>query len=459
MSTLSTSGNRAWHEMSALELGQGIGAGRIDPRELARYFLDRTKASPHGKDVYIALTEARALAEADAAAARQKAGLRRGGLDGVPVAWKDLVDAAGTPNTFGSGLFRDRVPTRDAPALARATAAGTVCLGKTNLSEFAFSGLGINPTYGTPHIPFDEGAKRCPGGSSSGAGVSLSRGFAPIAIGSDTGGSVRIPAAFNAVVGMKTTIGRIPVDGCMALSPSLDTLGPLARDVADANAMTAILSDRPAADLSGAGVKGERLLVAETTLFDDCDAEVRAAVERAIERLGAAGARITRAPVPEFAEIDRLLARHGNLVAAEVYALWGDAVEQAPHLVYHHILTRMRAGKAIPATATEALRQTLAQLTRRYAANHGGFAAVLGPTVPILPPPAAPLEADDALYAATNLKCLRNTRLANMLGLCAITLPVQSAGALPVGLMLIGLPQRDNQLLRLAAGVERALAT
>jgi aspartyl-tRNA(Asn)/glutamyl-tRNA(Gln) amidotransferase subunit A len=450
--------NRPWHDMTALQLGQEIGNGRLDPRDLVRYFLDRTKASPHGKDVYITLTEARAMAEAAAAHQRQRAGLRRGALDGVPVAWKDLVDCAGVPNTFGSGLFRERIAKADAPALARATTAGTICLGKTNLSEFAFSGLGINPTYGTPHIPFDEAAKRCPGGSSSGSGVALSRGFAAVAIGSDTGGSVRIPAAWNGVVGLKTTIGRVPVDGCLALSPTLDTLGPLAKDVADANAMNAILTEQPAADLAGASVKGARLLVDEGVLFDGCAPEVRAAVEGAIERLAKAGAHIDRAPVAEFTELEQLLARHGNIVAAEVYALWEAEVEAQPHLVYRHILERMRAGKTISATAVEAIRQGFARLSRSYQAAHAGYAAVLGPTVPILPPEAGPLERDDKLYASTNLKALRNTRLGNMLGLCAITLPCQPPGALPVGLTLIGLPHRDNALLRLAAAVEQVLA-
>jgi aspartyl-tRNA(Asn)/glutamyl-tRNA(Gln) amidotransferase subunit A len=450
--------NRPWHEMTALQLGGEIGAGRLDPRDLARYFLDRTKASPHGKDVYIALTEARAIAEAAAAHQRQRAGLRRGALDGVPVAWKDLVDCAGVANTFGSGLFRERIAQADAPALARSTAAGTVCLGKTNLSEFAFSGLGINPTYGTPHIPFDEATPRCPGGSSSGAGVSLSRGFAPLAIGSDTGGSVRIPAAWNGVVGLKTTIGRVPVEGCLALSPTLDTLGPLAKDVADANAMNAILTEQPGADLTAASVKGERVLVDEGVLVDGCAPEVRAAVEAAIEKLAKAGARIDRAKVTEFAELEQLLAKHGNIVAAEVYALWETEVEARPHLVYHHILERMRAGKQMSAVAVEAIRQGFARLSRRYQATYAGYAAVLGPTVPILPPEVAPLERDDKLYAQTNLKALRNTRLGNMLGLCAITLPCQASGALPVGLMLIGLPNRDNALLRLAAAVEQVLA-
>lgn len=444
--------------MTALQLGQEVGGGRLDPRDLARYFLDRTKASPHGKDVYIALTEERAMAEAAAAHQRQRAGLRRGALDGVPVAWKDLVDCAGVANTFGSGLFRERIASTDAPALARATTAGTVCLGKTNLSEFAFSGLGINPTYGTPHIPFDEAAKRCPGGSSSGSGVALSRGFAPISIGSDTGGSVRIPAAWNGVVGLKTTIGRIPVDGCLALSPTLDTLGPLARDVADANAMNAILSEQPPADLAGASVKGARLLVDDGVLFDGCAPEVRDAVESAIDRLGRAGARIDRAPVPEFAELERLLAKHGNIVGAEVYALWQEEVEARPHLVYRHILERMRAGKSISATAVEAIRQGFTRLSRSYQARCAGYAAVLGPTVSILPPESGPLERDDKLYATTNLTALRNTRLGNMLGLCAITLPCQASGALPVGLMLIGLAHQDNALLRLASAVEGVLA-
>jgi len=444
--------------MTALQLGAEIGAGRIDPVDLTQYFLDRTKASPHGKAVYIALTESRARAESEAARVRAKAGLRRGPLDGVPVAWKDLVDSAGTATTFGSGLFRDRVPAHDAPALALGTEAGTVCLGKTNLSEFAFSGLGINPTYGTPYIPFDEASRRCPGGSSSGAGTSLSRGFAPIAIGSDTGGSVRIPAAWNGVVGLKTTIGRVSVDGCMALSPTFDTLGPLARDVADANAMNAILTGVPAADLGHASLKGERILVCDTLLFDDCEPAVRNAVEAAIDRLGKAGAVVERGAVEPLAEVDRLLAKHGNIVAAEVYALWGEQIEQRPHLVYKHILERIRGGKAVPATSVEAIRQGLAAIARRYQARAGGYAAVIGPTVTILPPPSAPLEADDALYTTTNMKALRNTRLINMLGLCAITLPCAPAGALPVGLSLIGLPNRDNALLRLAAAAEQALA-
>jgi len=450
---------RPWHEMTALQLGSEIGAGRIDPVDLAQHFLDRSKSSPHGKAVYIALTEARAKAEAEAARVRARSGRRRGPLDGVPIAWKDLVDSAGTATTFGSGLFRERVPARDAQVLARATEAGTVCLGKTNLSEFAFSGLGINPTYGTPHIPFDEAAQRCPGGSSSGSAVAISRGLAPLAIGSDTGGSVRIPAAWNGLVGLKTTIGRVPVEGCMALSPTFDTIGPLARDVADANAIDAVLSGQPPADLAGAGLKGECLLVAETMLFDDCEPEVRGAVEAAIDRLGRAGAKIVRAPVPELGEVHELLGRHGNIVAAEVYALWGAEIEARPHLLYHHILERMRGGKAVGGAAVEAIRQGLAAIAPRYVARTAGYAAVLGPTVAILPPPAAPLEADAAAYTATNMKALRNTRLINMLGLCALTLPCHAAGALPVGLTLIGLPHRDRALLRLGAAAERALTT
>ena len=455
---MSETGNRPWHDMTALELGAAIAARRIDPVELAQHFLARTKASPHGKDVYIALTEGRARAEAEAARERARSGLSRGPLDGVPIAWKDLVDSAGAVTTFGSGLFRDRIPARDAIVLARGTAGGTVCLGKTNLSEFAFSGLGINPTYGTPIIPFDEANRRCPGGSSSGAGVSIARGFAPAAIGSDTGGSVRIPAAFNGLVGLKTTIGRVPVEGCMALSPTFDTIGPLARDVADANALNALLSDRPAADLTSASLKGETLLVADTVLFDSLEVEVERAVGQAIERLGRAGARIVKAPVPEFAEVDRLLGKHGNIVGAECYALWGEAIEAQPDLVYANILERIRLGKAMSATASEAIRQGLAEISRRYVARTAGYAAVIGPTAPILAPRAAPLEADPQLYATVNMRSLRNTRLVNMLGLCAITLPCQPPGVLPVGLMLIGAPNRDNALLRLAAAAERALA-
>ncbi|MEE8202443.1 MAG: amidase, partial [Alphaproteobacteria bacterium] len=233
---------RDWHEMSALALGAGIDAGRIDPVALTEHFLERIAAADGEHAIYLRTTPERALTEARAARGRAKAGLRRGPLDGVPISWKDLFDSAGVATTAATPLLADRVPDADAAVLARATRAGLVCLGKTNLTEFAFSGLAINPHYGTPANPFDARTPRVPGGSSSGAAVSVARGLAAAGIGSDTGGSVRIPAAWNGLVGLKTTAGLLPLDGVVPLAPSLDTVGPLTRDVADANAVFAVLA-------------------------------------------------------------------------------------------------------------------------------------------------------------------------------------------------------------------------
>ncbi|MDA0262141.1 MAG: amidase family protein, partial [Proteobacteria bacterium] len=247
-----------WHEMTALALGAAIESGAIDPVALCDHFLDRIETQDGDHTVYIQATGTRARAEAAAASARAKSSLRRSPLDGVPISWKDLYDSAGTATTGGSPLLKDRVPQADAAVLARATRAGLVCLGKTTMTELAYSGLGINPSMGTPINPYDSQTARAPGGSSSGAAVSVARGLAAAGIGSDTGGSVRIPAAWQSLVGLKTTPGAIPLAGVLPLWPGVDTVGPLTRDIADAAALFAVLSARPSADLAGANLQGRK---------------------------------------------------------------------------------------------------------------------------------------------------------------------------------------------------------
>ena len=253
-----------WHRMSALALGAGIEGGAIDPRALTEYFLERIEEVDGDHAIYLRITAARARAEAEAAHRRAQTGLGQSPLDGVPISWKDLYDSAGDVTSHGTPALADRVATGDAKVLARATRAGLVCLGKTNQTEFAFSILGLNPKMGTPPNPFDEAVARIPGGSSSGAAVSVSRGLAAAAIGSDTGGSVRVPAAWNGLVGLKTSFGLLPLEGVLGLSTSMDTVGPLTRDVADSAALFAVLDgrfgagNRSAPDLAGSALSRAR---------------------------------------------------------------------------------------------------------------------------------------------------------------------------------------------------------
>ncbi len=450
--------SQAWHDLSALALGAGIKAGEIDPVELAAHFLERAEAADADRKIYLRTTPERARAEAEAARERARLGLSLGPLDGVPISWKDLFNTAGVVTSHGSVLLADRVPDSDAEVVARATRAGLVCLGKTNQTEFAFSGLGVNPGYGTPANPFDETCARIPGGSSSGAAVSVARGLAAGAIGTDTGGSVRIPSAWCGLVGLKTTYGLLPLDGVLPLSPSLDSVGPLARDVADANAILGALAARPAADLEGASLKGTRLAVARSVVWDRVEPGVEAAIQGAIERLGRAGAEIIEEAAPELAEADEILNRYGSSISAEAYAIWGELVEGRPNLILNAILERMRLGQTMTAADSERSRIGLREVAKRLHARMAQWDAVIAPTVTASPPPLADIEADEQAYHRANGMALRNTRLGNFLDLCALTLPCGDDGTgLPVGLMLMAPPFEENRLLRLAAAAEAAI--
>ncbi|MDE0944155.1 MAG: amidase family protein [Alphaproteobacteria bacterium] len=448
----------AWHEMTALALGAAIQNGQIDPVDLTEHFLSRIAAEDPDHRVYIRTTADRARAEATAASARAKAGLRQSTLDGVPISWKDLTDTAGTETTFGSALLRDRVPDRDALLLRRATLAGMICLGKTTMSEFAYSGLGINPIFGTPANGADNEVERVPGGSSSGAGVSVRSGLAPAGIGSDTGGSVRIPAALNGIVGLKTTIGVLPLEGILALSPTFDTIGPLTRDVADANAIFAMLNESRPYDLNGASLQGVRLLKPTDIMFDDLDDTVASAMSATLDRLSNAGAEIIEGAVPEFAEAFELVAKHGNIISAEAYALWHDLVEARGDEMYWGIRSRFELAKKLTAIDAESAHIGLSAIAARYRSRTAGFAAVIHPTCPRVAPPIADLEDDPVAYDDANLALTRNTRLGNIMETCGVTLPCQGPGQLPVGLSLMATGHNEGKVLRLAKAAEDALA-
>jgi aspartyl-tRNA(Asn)/glutamyl-tRNA(Gln) amidotransferase subunit A len=439
-----------WLRTSAADLGRGIASGEIDPVALTQTYLDAIDAHPLRDRIYARVTHDRALAEAKSAAARALSGHRISPLDGVPVSWKDLFDSAGVATEAGSALLKSRVPDTDAVVLANATAMGLVCLGKTHMSELAFSGLGYNPVTATP--PSVNDPDSVAGGSSSGAAASVAFGLAAGAIGSDTGGSVRIPAAWNDLVGLKTTSGRVSLEGIVPLCLRFDTVGPLARTVEDAALLLAALEGGKAADLRGTSLKGKRIAMLQTSAMDDVRDTPMAAYEGAIEKIAQAGAVIEPLHVPELADA---MALTGVVYTTEAYGLWRDVIEANPDLMFAEILERFRLGKAVSGPDYVAAWAKLETCRMAYDQATAGFDAVVCPTAPILPPNLERLQSDHDYYVTENLLALRNTRIANLMGITSLTLPT---GVPSCGIQLMTPPDTEEQLLRLGAAVEMALS-
>ncbi|MEO0761181.1 MAG: amidase family protein, partial [Pseudomonadota bacterium] len=376
---------RSW---TACAQGRAIAAGRLDPVALTEAYLDAIATHPDGALIYARTTPGRALAEAGAARARAQAGARHGPLDGVPVSWKDLVDVAGVACEGGSRLLAGRVPAADAPIVTRATAAGAVCLGKTHLSELAFSGLGINPMAATP--PNRNDARLAPGGSSSGAALSVASGLAALAIGSDTGGSVRIPAAWNDLVGLKTSPGVVPTRGCLPLAPSLDTIGPLARSVEDAALGLALLTGGRPADLTGCLARGMALHVPETVALEGVEAPIADGFEKAVMELTHAGAKLTRGPLEALAEVLDIAATLAPIVTGEGWQAWGADIDANPDTLYPPIEARFRQGASQDAASDAEARRRYADLAETVAAHIAEHGMLVMPTVACPPPPVAP---------------------------------------------------------------------
>lgn len=397
--------------------------------------------------------EARAAAEAAdvRAASSQSLGL----LDGRIVSIKDLFDVAGEATTAGSALLRDAEPAaRDAVVVSRLRAAGAVIIGKTNMTEFAFSGVGINPHYGTPGNAKD--VMCIPGGSSSGAGVSVARGMAEIAIGSDTGGSVRIPSALNGLVGFKPTQARVTREGAFPLSFTLDTLGPLCRSVADAAAADSVLAATAHEPLPQRTVSGLRLGVTRGLLFSQADSEVLAAVEHALERLAKAGAHVSNETLDDLLGEPFRLQERGTLVAAEAAWIHRHWVDSQPGAYDPIVLGRIRRGQTLDAASYVGIQQARAALLPALDARMAGLDALLLPTVPLLAPRIDAVQTEEA-FLRTNALLLRNPSVFNFFDLPALSLPSPRGNALAVGLMLVGRRGADRDLLALGAAVEREL--
>ena len=439
-----------WSNMTAAELGRAIDKGQINPVELAEFFLAKSDTHALAAQTYARLTPTRARGEAMGAAGRAKAGLRRGPLDGVPVSWKDLFDTAGTATEAGSALLRGRVPLRDADVLEVATREGLVCLGKTHMSELAFSGLGLNPVTATP--PCINDPQAVAGGSSSGAAVSVACGMAPVAVGSDTGGSVRIPAAWNDLVGLKTTHGRLGTRGVVPLCERFDTIGFLAHSVEDCALMLAACEGGRPADLAPPGLGGTRLAVLETVALDDLRDRPAKGFDDALARLSRGGAQVSRLVFPAMAEAMALAA---VLFTPEAWAIWRDTIEAAPDKMFPRILERFRSGAGVLAADYVAAWRRLAAIRAEWAAATAIYDAVLLPTSLILPPNAQRLMDDSAYYVAENLLSLRNTRIGNLMDTATLTLPTSQPSC---GISLMGAAMGEERLLRLGLAAEKALA-
>lgn len=444
---------------SIAQLSILIQSGQLDPVALAEETIAGIEAYPD-KAVFTKLTRDRALAEARAASARIRDGRSLGALDGIPIAWKDLFSMEGLPTTAGSKVLANDPPAEaDAAVVALLKAAGMVSVGRVNMSEFAFSGLGINPHYGTPANPVSTDGHRLPGGSSSGSGVAVAAGLVPVSIGTDTGGSVRIPAAFNGIVGYKATRGRYSMQGVYPLSKSLDSLGPLCRTVTEAVLIDAAMRGATTPTLAARSVRDLALLVPETVMFDGAEPEVVASFEAALERLQAAGAKIRRSPVPIFAEIFELMARHGALVTAEAYALHQTRLAGAEaDGMDPRVVARARLGANISMPDYIATFDARERLIARMADILRPGELIASPTLPHVAPKVAPLMADDDAFFAMNAKTLRNTLIGNFLDWCGVSLPCgHGAYGMPVGFLLSGPANADELLLGHALAAEEII--
>ena len=438
-------------------LAADLASGATSSRKLVEQCLARI-ADPagEGQRVFIHVGKDAALEAADAMDRLRKAKAAPSPYAGIPVSIKDLFDIKGQVTRAGSRALEDSAPAEaDATVVARLRRAGFIVIGRTNMTEFAYSGIGINPHYGTPKSAWNRGVGHVPGGSSSGAAVSIADQMAFGALGTDTGGSCRIPAAFNGIVGFKPTQSRVPLDGGVPLSFTLDSFGPLARSVACCAVLDAVLADEKVQPLQPRAVKGMRLAVPTTVALDDLDEAVAKTFERALETLSRAGALIERIEVPEFNDVGVMNAK-GGFSAAESYA-WHRYLLTSKGDVYDpRVSVRILRGEGMSAADYIDVLNARRSFIARTEARIAPYDALVLPTTANTPPVIADL-ADDKAFAVQNVRALRNCSLINTLDGCAISLPAHRDGEMPVGLMLAAAGGSDRRILELAAGMENII--
>jgi aspartyl-tRNA(Asn)/glutamyl-tRNA(Gln) amidotransferase subunit A len=444
---------------SAAAIGRSIAAGTLDPVDIVDFFLNRIQ-DQRKNPAFITVTAERARREAEASRRRHRDGQPAGPLDGVPVAWKDVVDMAGTRTTAGSILFRESPPKdRDAPIVARLAAAGMVSLGKTNVPEFALSAVGLNPHFGNPFNPHDLAVPRITGGSSSGSAVAVAAGLAPCAVGTDNGGSIRVPATYTGIIGFKPTERRIDSRGVFPGSLTLDSTGPMAHTVEDCVLIDMALRGAVSTDVRCLPATDLHLVVPDKSVIDDVDDAVAANMERALSKLSAAGAKIEQRSIASIGDMRSLAVRHGSLVVIEVYTEHRNIFESPDaDWMDRRVVARARLGKAMTGYDLLCLQRGRDRLMRALAAELGNALLVV-PGTPMTAPPIAPIEADDELFRATNLRSIRYTFfIGNLFGMCGLAIPTGTdRGGLPTGVQFLARGGTDDHLLSAGLSIDRVL--
>jgi len=439
------------------QLALALSAGKVTSRELVDRCLENIEApSGEGKRTFLKVHGQSARASADAYDEARRRGKPLSRYAGIPMSVKDLFDLAGDVTTAGSVVLNDaKAAVRDAEAIARLKGAGFIVMGRTNMTEFAYSGLGLNPHYDTPRNAWNRSAAHIPGGSSSGAAVSITDEMAYAAIGTDTGGSCRIPAALCGIVGFKPTATRVPMTGVYPLSRTLDSIGPIANSVACCRILDAALSGETDPDLQRPALRELRLGVLSSYVTEDLAVEVAAAYSRALQKLVRAGAQLKDFALPELSELPEINGK-GGFVAVESFGLHRDLIAARASQYDPRVLSRMLRGREQSVQDERELHRRRAELIERVRPRVAAFDALLMPTVPVPAPPMAEL-ASDADYSLVNALVLRNPSVVNFLDGCAISLPCHEPGGAPVGLTVFGLRDTDHTVLSVASALEECL--
>jgi len=446
--------------MSIVELSRLLASREITSRQLVEQSLAAIKdPQREGTRAFLLIHEGEALSTAEEVDARRRDGENLPALAGIPISIKDLFDEAGVVTLSGSTVLVGAPPaTRNSTVVERLRQAGAVIVGRTNQTEFAYSALGINPHYGTPKNVFDRSSGRIPGGSSSGGAISVTDGMVAGAIGTDTGGSIRIPAALNGLVGFKPTARRVPLDGVLPLSFTLDSAGPIAKTVADCALLDQVLAAESDGVPAPAHLRDLRFAVPETVFQEDLSPAVAGAFVAALRRLSEAGATLVELPMVEFAQAAAVNPR-GALASAEAFALHRQWVKDAAEKYDPRVLARIRPGETVSAADYIDLLQIRGRFIRTINDASSGFDAMLMPTVPDTAPTIAEVTKDDETYFRINSRMLRNPAIVNSFDGCALSVPCHDIGNAPVGLMIAGTQNTDRKILAIGLAVEEVVWT